>query len=204
MRENQPTWSLLEVGERAVALVQEFMDLSKPSALPRSSSVQVGWSHPLVGVFKVNFDAALFENIGSAGIGVAIRDSDGEIIAALSQRIPLPFSVEMAKAMAACRALLFAQGLSLYKVMMKGDYLRVVSALNTSVSCNTMYGNVVEETRRQVCKFHFCGFSHVHRGGNKLAQSLARRAVSSVGLDVWVEELPIELESVFQTDYLNL
>ncbi|KAK7854437.1 hypothetical protein CFP56_032231 [Quercus suber] len=42
-----------------------------------------------------------FENAGYAGIGVAIRDSDGEIIAALSQQIPLPFSVEMAEAMAA-------------------------------------------------------------------------------------------------------
>ena len=50
----------------------------------------------------------------------------------------------------------------------------------------------------------FCSFSHVHRGGNRLAHALARRAVSSAGLDVWVEELPIELESVFQTDYLNL
>lgn len=108
MRENQPSWPLLEVGERVVALVREFLDLSKPGALPRSSSVQVGWSHPPVGVFKVNFDASLFENTGSAGIGVAIRDFDGEIIAALSQRIPLPFSMEMAEAMAAHRALLFA------------------------------------------------------------------------------------------------
>ena len=87
---------------------------------------------------------------------------------------------------------------------MEGDYLRVVSALNSSASYNTMYGNVVEETRRQVRKFLFCSFSHVHQGGNRLAHALARRAVSSAGLDVWVEELPIELESVFQTDYLNL
>ena len=147
------------MGERAILLVREFLDLSKPYALPRSFSVQVGWSRPPVGVFKVNFDTALFENIGSASIGVAIRDSDGEIIAALSQRILLPFSVEMAEAMAARRALLFAQELSLYKVMMEGDCLRVVSALNSSVSCNMMYGNVVEETRRQVSKFHFCSFS---------------------------------------------
>ena len=84
MRENQPTWPLLEVGEMVVSLVREFLDLSKLGALSRSSSVQVGWSCPPVGVFKVNFDIALFENTGSAGIGVAIRDFDGEIIVALS------------------------------------------------------------------------------------------------------------------------
>ena len=44
----------------------------------------------------------------------------------------------------------------------------------------------------------------MRRGGNKLAHALARRAVSFAGLDVWVEELPFELESVFPTDYLNL
>ena len=78
----------------------------------------------------------------------------------------------MAEAMAARQELLFTQELSLYKVMMEGDCLRVVSALNSSASCNTMYGNVVKETRRQVNKFHFCSFSHVCQGGNKLAHAL--------------------------------
>ncbi|XP_075661751.1 uncharacterized protein LOC142631462 [Castanea sativa] len=142
-------------------LVQEFLDLCSPASLLRGSSAQVCWSQHLEGVFKVNFDVALFENIGGACIGVAIRDSKGEIIVALSQRIPLPFSVEMAEAMAVRRALLFAQELSLSKVMMEGDCLRVVLALNFSVSCNTLYVNVVEEARRQACQFQFCRFIHV-------------------------------------------
>ena len=79
----------------------------------------------------MNFDAALFENVGRAGIGVAIRDSEGEIIGALSQRIPLPFSVEMVEAMATRRATLFAQELSLSKVMLEDDCHKVVSALNS-------------------------------------------------------------------------
>ena len=106
----------------------------------------------------------------------------------------------MVEAMAARRATLFAQELSLSKVMMKGDCLRVVSTLNSKVCCNTLYWNVVEETRHQACKFHFCRFTHVCRGGNKLAHTLARRAVSSADLDVWVEELPFDLENVFQTN----
>lgn len=35
---------------------------------------------------------------------------------------------------------------------------------------------------------------------NMLAHALARRVVSSVDYDVWVEELPLDLESIFQTD----
>ena len=65
--------------------------------------------------------------------------------------------------------------------------------------CNT-YGNVVEVTHHQACKFHFYRFTHVRRGGNKLAHALARRAVTSADLDIWVEKLPFDLENVFQFD----
>ena len=69
-------------------------------------------------------------------------------------------------------------------MMLEGDCLKVVSALNSKDCCNTLYGNVVEETRHQACKFHFCRFTHVRPGGNKLAHALVRRAVSSADLDV--------------------
>ena len=82
-----------------------------PAASPRPAASDAGApalgpcpcipARPPEGVYKVNFDASLFENVGCAGIGLAIRDLEGEIIAVLSQRIPLPFSVEMAEAMAA-------------------------------------------------------------------------------------------------------
>ena len=67
----------------------------------------------------------------------------------MSQRIPFPRSVEMAEVMAAHRAVVFVQELSLSKVVVGEDCLLVVSALNASVCYNTLYGNVVEETRRQ-------------------------------------------------------
>ena len=109
----------------------------------------------------------------------------------------------MAEAMTARRAILFAQELSLSKVLLEGDCLRVVSALYSRAYCNTLYGNMVEETRHQACKFLFCRFSHVRRGGNKFAHALARSAISSADLDVWVEDLPIDLENVFQYDFIN-
>ena len=45
-----------------------------------------------------------------------------------------------------------------------------------------------------------CNFQHVRREGNKLAHSLARRAVLATDTDVWLEELPLYLENVFQLD----
>ena len=48
---------------------------------------------------------------------------------------------------------------------------------------------------------HFCHFIHVRRGGggNRLAHALVKRAVIAVDTDVWLEELPLDLDDVVQT-----
>ena len=103
----------------------------------------------------------------------------------------------MVEAMATRRATLFAQELSLSKVMLEDDCHKVVSALNSKDCCNTLYGNVVEETRRQARRLQQCQFQHVGREGNKLVHILARRKVSSANCNVWIEKLPSNLVDVF-------
>lgn len=162
------------------------------------------WNEGVSDICRINqlsiFDAALFEGSGCAGIRVAIRDSSGVIIASLSQKTPLPHFVELVEALAARQAVVFAQDMSIFKVLVEGDCLRVVSALRAPSGCHTLCGNVVEDTHRLASHFQFCSFSHVRRHGNMLAHALAKSAVSSADFDVWVEELPLELESVFQTN----
>ena len=109
----------------------------------------------------------------------------------------------MAEAMAARRVALFVQEMCLSKVLVEGDCLRVVSALNTLVCCNTLYGNVIEETGRQASQFQACKLIHVRCGGNKLAHALARRAVSSADFDVWVEDLPLIWRVYSKMMFLN-
>ena len=108
--------------------------------------------------------------------------------------------VEMAEALATRRAVEFARELSLFYVILEGDCLGVVQALNALGGCNTLYGNVVIETKRLGAVLLHCSYQHVGRDGNKLAHCLARRAVSSADIDVWVEDIPEDLDVVFQTD----
>ena len=75
------------------------------------SLVSTVWAE-LQGQFWCNF----FDVSGYAGIGVVFHDHMGQIISALSQRIPLIHSMELAKAMAARRAVLFSKELSLFNV----------------------------------------------------------------------------------------
>ena len=76
---------------------------------------------------------------------------------ALSQRIPLPFSVEMVEAMATRRATLFAQELSLSKVMLEDDCHKVVSALNSKDCCNTCMGMWLRRHVIKLVSFIFVG-----------------------------------------------
>ena len=43
-------------------------------------------------------------------------------------------------------------------------------------------------------------FQHVRRDENRLAHNLAKKAVLSADLEVWVEELPEDVDVVFQSD----
>ena len=66
--------------------------------------VPIYWHPPQEGMYKANFDAALFDGLGMAGLGIVVRDSMGNIIAALSQKIRSPHFVETAEALACNRA----------------------------------------------------------------------------------------------------
>ena len=80
---------------------------------------------------------------------MVIRDCHDHIIVALSQKIWKPNSVEAAEVLAACRAVVFAKELCIFKVIMEGDCLRVVQALKAKERCNTLYGNIIEDVRNQ-------------------------------------------------------
>ncbi|KAK7827171.1 hypothetical protein CFP56_031346 [Quercus suber] len=76
--------------------------------VPSSTSSVIRWIPPSDGIYKVNFDGAVFTELTIVSIGVTIRDSSGHIIATLSQKIRLPHSVDLVEAMVASRELTFA------------------------------------------------------------------------------------------------
>ena len=65
-------------------MVTEFFDIHKQPPKLQGRAALICWLPLPDGVYKVNFDAALFGNSGRGGLGVVIRDNVGEIIAALS------------------------------------------------------------------------------------------------------------------------
>lgn len=160
LREKQPSWSLHELGSQAKDYVMEYLNANHQSSPVASRCVQVQWSPPSELTYKGNFDAAFFDASRCAGIGVVFCDFQGQIIATLSQKIPLVQSVELAEAMAACRAMLFAKELSLFNVEIEGDCSRVLTTLNMT-RCGTLFGHVIDECKSLGVTLRSCKFSHV-------------------------------------------
>ena len=172
--------------------------MSVGRAVVRSEDLR--WKPPNFGLYKINFDSAVFADQVSAGIRVVIRDWEGQIIAALSQKVRYLSSVDLVEALAMSRAVSFAKELSIHQMVIEGDSLRVIQAINGTRPVRTMYGHVIDDIRFLSSSIS-CSFLHVKRKVNRLAHALARRAVSFANTDVWLEDLPPDLDDVFQFDF---
>lgn len=73
----------------ALARLAEFQSVQDhhqtPDVHPNEKPVQ-RWKPPKVDFFKVNVDGVVFADQNASGIRVIVRDGDGEVIAALSEK----------------------------------------------------------------------------------------------------------------------
>ncbi|KAK9986544.1 hypothetical protein SO802_031495 [Lithocarpus litseifolius] len=95
-----PGVTLVKLHQRARERVSDFAQHNTaPTAPVRCPTT--GWQPPEHGRYKVNVDGALFDADNTAGLGVVIRDEHGQVMASLSERIPLPPTVIEVEALAA-------------------------------------------------------------------------------------------------------
>ena len=111
--------------------------------------------------------------------------------------------MDVAKALACNRSVAFTKELCLFSVIVEGDSKRVVQAVTNKGENLTVFGHVIKEIQGLCSSFTRISFQCVRNEGNKLAHILARKAVVFADTDVWVEELPTDLEDVFQMDLID-
>ena len=87
------------------------------------------WLPPTTGFVKTNYDDAMFRESDNAGIGVVIRDSEGQVLAALSEQLVKTPSVEILELLVARRAVKFTAELGYAQFVCEGDSESVVNSL---------------------------------------------------------------------------
>ena len=157
---------------QALATFQQSQQTLINNAATTRPPRSIQWSPPPANCVKLNFDCAIFPELGKAGLGVVVPDSHGKAIASLSEQAPLPFSPVIVEAMAAARAITFAQELGIKEFMLEGDSEAVINTLqSTEVSLMT-YGHLLESAKSTLTTSNCIAFTHIRRIGNRVAHNL--------------------------------
>ena len=195
---------LHRIRDTANYLLSDFLAAQVSPAqadMPRNRLVR--WCPPVLPHIKINFDAALFKELDSAGIGIVVRNSSGTVNAALSQRVLPPFSAATVEAFACRWAMEYAKEISAMDGIFEGDAEVLIKAICREDASNLEYGHVIEDIVL-ARDFHFSSFSHVKRLGNQVAHHLARRSKSRCELQVWFDTIPGDIAPLVVHDVLLL
>ncbi|XP_050255093.1 uncharacterized protein LOC126700980 [Quercus robur] len=170
-----PKAQVLQQATQSLATFQQSQQsLIQPSATSRPQP-RAHWSPPPSNCLKLNFDGAVFREFGKVGLGVVVHDCQGNAIASWSKQAPLPFSSDIVEAMAATRAMTFAQELGIAEFILEGDLEVVINSLRSKEASLSSFGHL-ESAKSTLVSSKYIAFSHVRRIGNKVVHNLARHA----------------------------
>ena len=127
---------------------------------------------------KVNFDGATFKDIGRVGLGVVVCDSQGQALALLSERVPLPFSSDLVEALATVRAISLALEIGCLSFILEGDLERVINTLSSNEDFLSPFGHILDSAKA-LTESSCISFFHVCRLGNFVAR---RTSLDILGL----------------------
>ena len=106
--------------------IQQFDDATQNTSNTPQPQQVVKWKLPLANVYKINTDGGCNEPRKCSGIGVVIRDSNGQLIAALSTMIPLIYETDIVEAMALRSGIILAAEIGLHRVILESDAEKVI------------------------------------------------------------------------------
>ncbi|KAG5535013.1 hypothetical protein RHGRI_022953 [Rhododendron griersonianum] len=164
-------WEPLVVYEKAMLAWKEFKvtcDLLEQRAPPFSS---------------------LCTQDGNGGVGFVARNRDAILVGAAMEIFKGPLSPRVIEALGFRFAFTTALRWGYSQIIVEGDALQIVQALNGSrsfVDCDT----IILDYLQIAMNFSSCLFSHVKRGCNRVAHFVARKSLSGNGLMSWRGDFP--------------
>ena len=192
-------WKLMSLASNSLL---EFQRASLEPPLARKSPTTVKWLPPPMGWLKVNFDGAIFKEKNLVGIGCIIRNDKGLVMAAFTQFISLPTSVKTVEVLAVRSTIGFAKELSLDQIILEGDPKTCINVLSIGGWESFSFGHIVKDINFFASAFRGLSFSHTHWLRNRVAHRLARSACKFPQFHSWMEDIPLDIVSVYFSDLL--
>ena len=108
------------------------------------------------------------------------------------------------EALAARRADAFALEVGINKAILEGDLETIVKELMESTPSLALHGHLLQDVKSLQNSFNFLSFTHVHRQGNNVAHTLARRATKQPNLTVLMEDVPPDIRQLVMADLATI
>ncbi|KAK9943809.1 hypothetical protein M0R45_009405 [Rubus argutus] len=161
------------------------------------------WETPPSGRLKINVDGSFICEGEHGGIGVIIRDANGQCIASLSRSLTHVSSAIQAE-VEACRAGLFIainQGWD--NIILESDCASIVTALSSVGDDFSQIGRIVGDCKEFMGSLRSISIRHIYREANGVAHRLAHIASFSNSDKFWLHETPSIIEDVLFEDLCN-
>ncbi|XP_059456501.1 uncharacterized protein LOC132186539 [Corylus avellana] len=135
------------------------------------------WQVSMMGWTKANCDATIARQQDRMGLGVVIRDSWGNMLAAecVVQEGCLASAVAEAKAF--LLAIRLCHDLCLTQVHFEGDAKSVIDSVNSEAKDCSWMGHIIEDIKLELRVFQQWKLTFTRREGNQVAHLLAKYAV---------------------------
>ncbi|XP_012844333.1 PREDICTED: uncharacterized protein LOC105964354 [Erythranthe guttata] len=153
----------------------EFQQAQIPRLPATGRNFQTQWNPPPDGFIEINFDAAVPQGESFYSVSMVARDREGECRWWAVRRYPgHPRAVDC-EAHAALKAINIAKTQGWTSIILEGDCLQVIEALNSSDPLLSSFGAFLEEVLSIAKNFVRCNFQFIKRSGNQLAHDIATK-----------------------------
>ncbi|PIN08484.1 hypothetical protein CDL12_18945 [Handroanthus impetiginosus] len=167
----------LEILEFAISYFESFKNVVSVVVMPRLIESAISWCCPPPFFVKVNFDAAIFVNFGSVGLGVITRDEARNCRVWRSMALPFLLASSAAESFVARLACSLAREFKWPFVIVERDCWEVINILKQQSQSLSMLGPVLNDAWNLFDYIREVSFIHIRREANQVARTIARRSL---------------------------
>ena len=154
------------------------------------------WVGPPVGWVKINLDGAFDQAQKRGGLGLVVRDSEGNILGGTCSFLSNVTAPDLIEAYAGRFACEFVSNYNLSPVIFEADCLKLVTASGSEEDDDSDFGLILEDVKSLLGTMPSSFFSHVYREANSLAHRLAKFALLDSVHCSWYGSIPSTLSDL--------
>ena len=144
------------------------------------------WKQPEEGFLKLNWHAAINKGTQRMGVGIIARDHGGAVVAAMCTSRPYICDPATAEALAVWILAEFCCRFGFTHIVVEGDAMEIVLALQRADICRGRYGHFVEEAKHLLNQSLSWSVQHVRREANNVAHQLVQKAALRDEENIWL------------------